>query len=410
MQIQKYIFFSLYILLIVCNIVYTDLPLFGSITYRHVSTIGLILFLFTQEGANLKPDKYFAIFFVYVFFWGVGAISTGYGSQFVNKFFGTTLSAFAAYQSTKFLINKYDSLHVLIIILLVIGYIDSLCTILQFYHQPVGYSIPQLLNIDFISDFEEYAERRYSAGDTAFTIQGIIGGAKHGYFASCVAILALYPFKGRLRPINIATWALFVVSLFFIQERTAFVVGLLCSIYCLYRISKIQSTQTTFTKHFVRLIAILVLCGITYLLYNTIGSVDTRYTTLGTDTQGRSEYIQNAFDYLMHNPLGGYFEYSASGAMAPHNMFVNAFLWGGVIGGLIVIVLILRQLKEVIAALVHKSNSIPIQVILFATIYLAYTGNSMLHNESMVNGSTIIWVYWAVYLTYTDMWNFQINR
>ena len=277
---------------------------------------------------------------------------------------------------------------------------------MQFYNQPVGYMIPRILHADFIEEYEEFAGRRMLDGDTAIVIPGIIGGASHGYFSSCLAIISLYPFKNKLGIANIFMWALSIISLFFIQERTAFAVGLLGSMYGLYCLTK-QQREQTFTKIFIRLIAIVAVFGIVHLLYNTIGSVNTRYTDLGLDTQGRDAFIQNAFDYLKINPLGGYFEYSDSGAMPPHNIFVNAFLWGGLIGGIIVIMLILSQIKTTCSVLLKQSKIIPFQAFLFAIIYLVYTGNAMFHNESMVNGSSIIWIYWAVFLTYYDNWKNQ---
>lgn len=402
---SKYVFYALYIALLLCNLIYSNFMLVGPLTYRHVIAMLLLLYLVLDKGSSLKMDKYFSVFMVYVLFWGISSVTTGYIDSYLSKFFGTTLIAYTVYQSTKLLITKYDAFHVLIIVLLTIGLVDSAVTILQFFNNPLGYMIPGLMRVDFIEEYEGFAMRKFDAGNSSIVIPGIIGGALHGYLSSCLAVLALYPFNGKIRIVNILLWVVFFISLFFVQERSSLLLGFLGSIYVYY-----YSTKNNHMNSNSRWMNVVLSVVIIYVIYKIVifaTTTGTRYTDQGLDDGGRSIYIDNALNYLAGNLLGGYFEYSATGAMPPHNLFINALLWGGVFGGSVLIVMLLRQIWQAVKVLITEMKYLPAQCVFFGMLFLVYTGNSLLHNESVVTGSSTPWLYWAMFITYYEKYKYK---
>lgn len=380
-----------------CNLLYSEVVAIAPLSYRHVFSIALLFFLLIQKGESLKIDKYFGLFLIFVVFWGLGAIITGHAIEFMNKLFGSILNAYVLYQSTKYLIHRFDGIHFLIGIILVIGTIDGIVTIFQYYDMPYGYLIPKALRIEFIEEFEEYSNRRYAYGDSALVIPGLMGGARHGYFLSCAVLLSLYPIKGKMTIFNLSLWALTSIGLLFVQERAVFYLTLLGSVYsiiCLVGLTRDTKNRGNF------LFNVLILLGVLYFVYMIFRMSQgggLRYTVYGSNLLGREDYMANALRYVWSNPMGGYFEFANSGNRPPHNLFINAMIWGGVIGGLIVSIMVIIQVFVAIKAVILNVSKNTYTTFLFGVIFLLYTANSMLHNESVVTGFVYPWIYWAAF-------------
>lgn len=129
-----------------------------------------------------------------------------------------------------------------------------------------------------------------------------------------------------------------------------------------------------------------------------------RYSDMGFEIDNRDVYIQGAFNYLRYHPMGGNFEYLASGGGYPHNCFVNALLYGGIFGGSILIVMYFVQLIMVIKVVynyvVKKSGST--MLLVFSLAYLTYMVNSLVHNASLVAGNEMFFLLWAAVVSLLD--------
>lgn len=400
MFFSKCIFCLLYIGLFILNLIYNELPFIGAITYRHMLSLLLLGFLWYQDREWLKLDKYFSIFLGFVAFWGLSSFVTGFGEAFLNKCLGTTLNAYVMYQSTKFLIKKYDALSIFVFVFICLGIIDAVLTILQYMGNPIGFAIPGMLGVDGLEEFEEYFSRRKEAGTTALVIPGLIGGALHGYFVACFTVISLYPFKNKLRLTNLFVWSLSIISLFYVQERSAFVLGTLGSLFVLYFLCKKMDTTERYIVKIIRVTSIVLITYIFSHISELLEKADMRYTAFAFDDLERSTFIVKTINYLFVNPIGGFFEYTSSGEISPHNVIINAFLWGGLAGGIIIICLLIRQFVIALYALTLQVKEIPFQALVFGIVFLVYTGNSMFHNESVVTGSATPWIYWAIFETY----------
>ncbi|MCQ2281529.1 MAG: hypothetical protein MJZ99_02760 [Bacteroidales bacterium] len=397
MRKNKLIFFLLYTSLFVCSLMYSGAAAFGPLSLRHVLSLLLLVFLISIGGNSLRLDKYFGIYLVFVAFWGLGAISSGHALQFANKLFGTTLAAFVMYQATKALNIKYQSSWFLIFLMVTIGILDSVVTIFQYYNHPLGFAIPRLLGIEFIDEFEEYSARRIDYGDTGLVLPGLLGGAHHGYFLLCAAIASLFPIKGKLSVVNMAIWAILMGGLLFVQERAPFYLGMVGSIFTIFSVvlnNNNRGNNKSYFNFFILLIAIVFIPW----LVRISQSSDLRYSIQGSDLGGRLGFIDNAINFVINNPLGGYFDFAESGAMAPHNLFVNALIWGGVIGGSIISLLVIYQVLIVLRNILFRNRTVSFPALIFGVMFLLYTGNSFLHNESVVTGYCFPWIYWALFI------------
>ena len=125
---------------------------------------------------------------------------------------------------------------------------------------------------------------------------------------------------------------------------------------------------------------------------------------MGMEDDNRVENALNALKWVWHNPYGGASFYYASGGYYPHNVFVNALLYGGVFGGTVVIGILIAQLVKIgqvfFSYIKGKTDSTLLLVSCVA--YLSYTMNSFFHNFSLVLGGEMIFLLWAMISSLLD--------
>ena len=125
---------------------------------------------------------------------------------------------------------------------------------------------------------------------------------------------------------------------------------------------------------------------------------ESRFAELGFDYTDRGEIYVQTTDYLMNHPfVGGYHRFARTYGMAPHNLFLNAFIYGGFVGGFAILLILLWQVKPLWRVLTKKIEKINPVCFFAGLAYLAFTLNSLGHNRSVVTGDEMLWMLWALF-------------
>ena len=133
-------------------------------------------------------------------------------------------------------------------------------------------------------------------------------------------------------------------------------------------------------------------------------SSDLRFSK-GFDSDGRSELRNVAWEYIFNNPFGGAFEFFDANNRPPHNYFTNAFLYGGIVGGICLIVLLILQVIRIFPYVIHNPKTNNEQwAFIFGLMYIDLSINSMVHNASLVTAQSIyFYVCWGAFLAFATL-------
>lgn len=383
------IFSIVYVVYLIVCLLFGTVPFFGPITLRHMLT--LVLFVWSIAEGGFKLDKFLRWYCVFLAFSAIGALLTGCMLPFANRLLGTYFSSIVLYISTKIVIKKYNGFLWILYTLLSVCLLNAIVVIAQFYGSPLAFSIPEILHIDYSEEMLELYERlddfhgRY--------VGGVLGVVQSGYYLSAMIPLCLYNKKDAPTILN---WSLFIItafSLLLVQERAGLFIGILAFglyyVICVKR--KKRGIWTSFAV-FVVLVVVLLRYGASLFSFDEM-----RYSTMGLEMGGRENLTSNGWHYFINNPLGGIDAYHIAGNRDPHTIFVNAFLHGGLFGGIVLLGIIIVQSIKVggvmIEAYTKKRHT---QMLIVCSIaYLVYTLNSLAHNASLASGVPTFFLYWA---------------
>lgn len=377
----------IYILFLVSSLLYGQ-SYFGGFTPRQIFAV--IMLLVCVATKNLKFDKYWVLYCIFIFLFGISSFWGGYSVQFIRALFGFYFVSYVAYCSTIAVIKQYDGLAMIIGLLICIGVVNSFLTILQMYANPLATMILDRMMLTQDNDFTYHLLR----GDLeeAYALPGLFGsGVVNGYFSAVASLLALYSKDGKLHFRNICLWGFFIISLYCVQQRTALFVTLGLSILLIFNRIK-NSSKTSASKLILLIVSLSVMAVCGYFIVSLGQLEDTRYS-LGMDSTGRDFMFYSSQKFISeHFLLGGFYEFSTTTGMRPHNLLLNALIYSGFFGGIIIIVMMYLMIKDSIQ--IYKRNKR--NAIVFLLIYLDLTLNSLLHNASLVSGDMIFWLIWGI--------------
>lgn len=364
----------------------------GPVTPRQVMTV--VMFLVCWKNNELRLDKYFGIYIIFIFGYILAQLFTGYLSEMVRLLLGYYFVSYVAYQSTKLLIRKDGNADLLMGVLFIIGVADGLISIGQMYQVPFTHEVSLLFGTNMLGDVYEAMSARDQDTMMGYTVPGLLGAVPNGYFLSAITLLCFYNKKAKLTAINLALVLFFVYSTFIVQERTALVACIVLSLFSLYKLLYSHSEVSVLKK--ILVFSILFIC-IVYVIPDALDSMmqgDSRYAKGFSLGDERGEISQRAIDYLRINPMGGIDEFSAANHY-PHNLFINMFMFGGIFGGVALLFLFFKQLclsMRIVLSVVSPYN---VQQFVFIMMFACYTINSLTHNLSIATGEPTIWLLWG---------------
>ena len=378
----------LYLLFFLFTIVYPYKVIAGPVTIRHLISL-LMLGVCFYEG--FKSDRYLYLYYAFVLFMGISSIATGFAGDFFRALFGTYISMITAYAATYLLIKKYDGTSLLVWTVVSVGVINAIVTIGQFFDLDIIVNdLCSFLRVEFDEKYVSILEYKELEG---LSLPGLLSSLNNGYFLSATALLALYN-KDCKFYINLLVWLIIMAASFLAQERAGFMLAIIFSAFIVgdHFFSKGKTSG-----YFALIVIIIVLASVIYSYLDDILSSDLRYTK-GFEGDGRGEYRLLTWNYIINNPMGGFFAFDSGGHSHPHNFFLNAFLFGGFFGGICLIVMLFIQIKEIIPYIFHNPGTEYAKwAFMWGLMYIDYTLNSFVHNPSIVQGVVPFFIWWGAF-------------
>lgn len=358
----------------------------GPLTIRNIMTVIMFFYCFTE--GYYKLDRYFALYLCFIFFFIVSSAVSGDFGNALKKTLSYYFVCYVTYQATKCVILKYGAGDIIVKTLLYIGIIDAIVTIGQFFGNPLAYAMFEAIKPKGISgDMLEY----FSTSGTLIgvVIPGLVGGVANGYLLSGVCALAFYDKNSEIKLRNIALVLFLLAALFMVQERSGIVAGVLIVAMLFVKYLRYRFNL------YVLLLFVLALFFISPVVVDFLLAEQSKFVNFDHSIEQRLGFVGQTFDFLRENPWGSIYEYGRTHEFPPHNVFLNSFIYAGVLGAPFIIVLIIIQFVQIIPIFFKKLTTNSQQILLFGCVYITYTLNSMFHNASLVTGDPMFWISWA---------------
>lgn len=412
-------FKGLYVAFVIAIVFYGQMRLMFGLTPRHIAILLMLIVCYRKDGAFLA-GRYMKAYLVFFLSFVLSATLTGYLSQVLVVNY---LSCYVGFWATKILAKRYQSGSLLLNLIVVLGVIDAVATISQSFYPIIAERMLSFLHLNLPEQYLEKLEK--ANGDDEglmFVRPGIMFATVYnGYFLMTAGVASLVLLIRKFRIEKLIPWVVITFGSICVQERGPIIILAVLSAFSFYKIFRMKMNRYAF---FLMLFGFAV-----YYLTDAISSVtigamnnddvrrkrmividdesgldytvfvkESRFGELGLDDTGRSDIYETTFDYLMDHPfIGGYHRLLSIHEDAPHNLFLNAFIYGGIVGGGAIMLILFWQIKplwRVLSKRIERTNP----VCFFAGLaYVAFTLNSLLHNRSIVTGEALVWILWALF-------------
>ena len=361
-----------------------QIPVFGLPINLCILSV-ILLFFACLVLEKPKLDKWMIMYFVFLFFYVISALASGFGNILFHKLYSTFFISFVVYWATGIMIRRFNTLSPLIYTLLFIGMLDVFVTVLQAngipIHNPFITSIIQNTEQD-----EFLAAHGYELG---FAISGIYANPVfNGHILLFIFLISLLPQYDKLNiSMLIFTFAL-IVGLFFCQQRSAFIFSIVAFVFVFYR--KIKASKFSFLLFFVFIIASIAVYN---YFVDYVAVTGSRLSQ--TNDTGREIIWNNAINFIVGHPFfGGYDLFIMESGTYPHNLILSSFLAGGLFGGLILLVMVGNQIVYIIKKINVTKNFF---YYILGIIYFAMLADSMLHNTGLVDMDFSTFIIWGMF-------------
>lgn len=367
----------------------------GIVTPRQIAAVFMTLICAIHFSVIKNYiNKYVFLYLFYLLFVAISSYYDNSIDKFLRNLVAQNFVAIACYGSIIYYYHKTHSFNVILYCLLFCGIINMVVCLLQYVGNPVGFQLGYM----FIGADEVMANRHMEQlmdGTGSGYLLGMRGDAVHnGYFQMIMPFLLTYTYL-RCSKKNMIYKAVFYILLLFlfvtillIQERSCILFSLgVYGIFVYKNFKKVSSERKIAT---VFLIAIFALILYSYV-YEIIDSYLQNSRFENRDDNLREALLNNTLTYIENNPLlGGMASFMRKTGFPPHNIFLNAFVEAGIFGFILSIIIYVGQLKTT-----KKIIGQP-QTEMIAYTFIAYSLNSLLHNDSILSGDAIAWMLWGM--------------
>lgn len=372
----------------------------GPTTPRQVMAFLMLCYcIFNISLIKKYFNKYILLYFGYLFCLFASSLFENTLDTFVRNFISQHMVAIVCYFSAVLYYEKEHNLNTCIYTILGCGIINMFVCILQYTLHPLGIELGYL----FIQNEESIANRHLEqlidgTQGIYYYLIGLKADAVHnGHFQMIMPFFALYLYRSFSgikkffinRFLIIVLLIALIIVIFLIQERSCFLFFLL--VFAFYVFIDFRSQNSA--NKILFLILCLALClgtiiivgpNIEHLIANSRFSAD--------DPNIRTILWSNAIEYgynhlLVGEPTG----YIEQNGFPPHNIFLNALIFSGVFGLLFASILFVKQL-----IVAYKVSLIENPSSLISLAFIAYSLNSLLHNDSIISGDAFAWLLWGM--------------
>ena len=396
-RIKKYNY--IYCLFFFCACILSTQKMLMSLTPRQLFAVIMFFVCLRVEGNKIWCDKLFGFYVVFVICYGISSLLTGYFSEFLLRLIGDYFVAYVGLWSIRLLISKNNDVEWFLYTIIFIGLFDGIVTALQFLGIPY---LDTFLNRLHLVSYTPYLNIYQGSGEALLSrcVPGIFSHpVLNAHALAATTVISTYIACKKNHILGIILTLLMIIFLFCTQQRTAFAIGLL-SVLAIVIISARQSKL-----RFISIPALIIIFTyFGFLFYGFISKGDFRFSEIGMDSGGRDYIYKYCRDFIKANPLGGINSFVAATGVYPHNLFFNAFIFGGWIGGTVIIGMVFFQLVQCYKSIINKHVDITEKILALAVFSLIVNG--ITHNQSIVNGEIITWTIWgAFYYTKQSMAN-----
>ncbi len=372
----------------------------GPLAIRYILLLILFIDIIIIER-KVFFEKIWVLYSIFVFVYGVSCVVTGFFDQYFSMLVHKYIYSFFCWFFTVFILTKdYKFAKFIILVLLFIGIFDTLVTVSQFTFNTSWYK-----PIETFFHFQSSEEYSFQVGSMAEgqgvatnALNGIFdSGTTNGYFlATCCVLSLVYFFKTKKAWLYVFPF-LFFMGLFCCQQRGPLMISAAMIILSVY---------WTFKKAgvFNRILLLIgVSVAIVYAGYFLTFSeaMGLRYSEYGLAGTGREFIYGRVFQYIASHPImANFYECLQETGSAPHNLFLNAYVYGGIISFVIIMWILYVQSKRNMEVIKGGFEGDRAYYYAFSLAWIAYTLNSLFHNKSIVTGEPIIWLLWGVVCSY----------
>jgi len=380
-------FKALYVVLLLANLVFGSIYIVEPIIIRYLANI-VLLFVCIKERVPFPKSIYVHIYTVFIAIFMLTSLINGYIEDFVKLFIGYYLTTYLWIWATYILIRKYNSIGTMVYTMFGICMANAVVTIGQHFMNPIAFAIPRYLGVS-IGALDSMIEKSDTV-ITQFALFGIFGAFQNGYYSAVGAVLSLVLWMRKKNILYLAFLPVTVFGLFCVQERAGFVAGLLFSFVFLYK--AMINSKSQMTKWGV------IICSVIAVFYFASKGIDTSSVTEGTryesfDWDTRTSLYKWSIDYILNHPFdANLFDFFYTYQHYPHNFIYNSFIYGTVLGGLLIIGCMIAIWIKTAMLMMKPLTQENSYVMLLAFALFAYSMAGFTHNASIVTGDTLFWL------------------
>lgn len=374
----------------ICAIVFIMTEFFGSryfgpLSLRNYALLfGLVLPLLSGYIPNKDSFKSFRFLIAYYIFVMVLGLFNGLylddiGRDLVLARFVPMVIIFFLLTAT---LNHHKARLYFVYFLLLIIAIDAIVTILQGTGNAIGWAVGSFFDGQDLMDLTE--EEGNSVGSS--TARGITGTVvANGFLLSGLGLLYWVPYYSHRTNksflVSLFLWLLFLVALFFNQQRMAFYVFLLFSAVITVLLSR---TRVSLFIIIGLIICIALFSDLIILGKGNLG----RLSEVTTEVVAERHIYHNIYieEFLPYHFLSGdRHEYVATYGFTPHNMIIETLLLGGIVGLIIYVIFIISFCGRVFRAIKNRNK----ELLLYSLPIIAVLLISWEHSAGFHTGMTL---------------------
>lgn len=419
-------FKGLYVAFVIAVVFYGQVRLMFGLTPRHIAIVVMLIACMKQQGVPFPMGRIMKTYLVFILTFLISATVTGYLDKVLITYY---IAAFVGYWATKILIVKYKDSHLLLNTIIILGVLNAIVTIGQTFGLQFSDQIVSALHLKLPEKYVNVIDA--SEGENKMlllTRPGLFANAVYnGYFLMTAGIASLFLLTHKFSLWRLIPWIIIFMGCICVQERGPIILLAVFSAFAFFRTLFIKRNAYIFLMIVFGLLVYYITGAVASIL--PVGSMDpgrsrssiviyddndesesdnwanisritkeSRFADVGLKDAGRENIYSQTIDYIMDHPfIGGTHRLRAQYGIYPHNLFLLAFVYGGIIGGVTILLILFWQIKPLWRVLRRKiADTNP--VCFFAGLaYVAYTLNSLVHNRSIVTGDEVIWMLWGLF-------------
>lgn len=394
--------FKVFYLIFVVSIIFGGSIYFGPATMRQYMSVVMGLYIIKNFGILRRFfNSYIYLFLLFTLIYGLSSLYEGEFSTYLRLLISAYFVAIVAYLATCLFIVRFREYQSIIITFLLCGLINGFITLLQFLNNPIALSIGALF-VDANNDQKMAELSHIMAGESGVAQMGLLGDAVLNGFLMVLMPLFVMGFIYKVEKVSMSKhilyavlYSFFIICLFAIQERFAFLLAVALTILTVYYFSPK-------TKKVLVMLVMLSVAMMIPVIMSQEWFVESRFSEDAGEDSRISIYSYYVAYIFEHPLLGGINTARRAFSHAPHNFIINAYCYAGFLGGTVILLVILRQLKTAFVLLKNKF------MVGIALAYVGYTFNGLTHNSSIVTGDVILWILWGIMFV-TAKYNYKIK-